>query len=98
MSCDSAIPILIAYISFDLIFNLKRLKSVTGISNDIEGHKNEAYIRLIGVRQHYQDQKIKAMFFNKQNITLHGLHVHDGASFLVGFLCRCCSRIRHKIS
>ena len=29
------------------------------------------------------------MFFNKQNITLHRLHVHDDARFLVGFL-RCC--------
>ena len=37
MSCDSAILILIAYISFDLISNLKRLKSVTGL-NYISGH------------------------------------------------------------
>ena len=28
-----------------------------------------------------KSQKIKAMVFNKQNITLHGLHVHDGARF-----------------
>ena len=31
------------------------------------------------------------MVFNKQNITLNGLHVHDGARFLVGFPCRCCT-------
>ena len=29
--------------------------------------------------------------FNKQNITLRGLHVHDDARFSVGFLCRCCT-------
>ena len=52
--------------------------------------KNEAYIRLIGfIRELYQSQKIKAMVLNKQNITLHRLHVYDGARFLVGFLCRC---------
>ena len=28
-----------------------------------------------------KSQKIKAMVFNKQNSTLHGLHVHDGARF-----------------
>ena len=29
------------------------------------------------------------MVFNKQNIILYALYVHDGARFLVGFLCRC---------
>ena len=32
VSCDSAIPFLIVYISFNLIFNFKRLKSVTGLN------------------------------------------------------------------
>ena len=32
------------------------------------------------------------MGFNKQNITLHGLLVHDDARFSVGFLCRCCMK------
>ena len=31
------------------------------------------------------------MGVNKQNITLHGLHMHDGARFSVGLLCRFCT-------
>ena len=41
-----------------------------------------AYIRPIGfIRELKQSQKIEAMIFNKENITLHELHVHDGARF-----------------
>ena len=32
------------------------------------------------------------MGFNKKNITLYGLHVHDDVRFSVGFLCRCCKK------
>ena len=51
------------------------------LSNDIEGHKKEAYIRSTGFIRELKSQKTEAMVFNKQNITLHGLHVHDGARF-----------------
>ena len=45
---------------------------VINLSNDIEGHKKKAYIHLTGfIRELQQSQKIKAMFFNKRNITLH---------------------------
>ena len=49
-------------------------------------------VRLVSLGSFGKVKKIQAMGFNKQNITLHGLHVHDDARFSVGFLCRCCTK------
>ena len=68
-----------------------------GLGNDQESYKKEAYIRPIDyIRELKEGQKIQAMGFNKQNITLHGLHVHDNARFSVGCLCRCCTKKRRR--